>query len=178
MLAALRRLLPAGRDVADAVRSNRRFFELVREAAFATDRQVPLDLEARVDALVAPFAARRIADGGLEALLVHLALWGEQTAETAADVVTLSTYHSAKGLEFERVICTHVHAGAFPPYYAAGDEEQRESRRVLYVGMTRAMTHLVLTYPERSQRNRATAPSTFLRALPPEHTVVCPTFRG
>lgn len=177
MLDALRRLLPAGRDVADAVRSNRRFFDLVRDAAFSTGPRVPLDLEARIEALVAPFAAAPVASG-LDGLLVHLALWGEQTTETTADVVTLSTYHSAKGLEFERVICTNVHTSAFPPYYAASEEERRESRRVLYVGMTRAMTHLVLAYPQRSRRNRALSPSPFLRGLPPEHTSVREVFRG
>lgn len=178
VLSSLRRLLPGNRDVADAIRSNRRFFDLVRDAAFTVDRHVPLDLEARIDALIAPFADHHITEGGLEHLLVHLALWGEQTAETTADVVTLSTYHSAKGLEFERVLCTHVHAAAFPPYYAATEDERRESRRVLYVGMTRAMTHLILTYPERSRQNRSLAPSPFLDALPSAHTVIRPTYRG
>lgn len=176
ILESLRRLLPGTGGVADLLRSNRRLFDLVRETAFTADRHRPLDLEARIEALVAPYAARRVREDGLEALLVHLALWGDQTTETAADVVTLSTYHSAKGLEFERVLCTHVHGRAFPPYYARTDDERRESRRVLYVGMTRAMTHLVLTYPEQSRRGTPLPACDFLEGIAPAHAVRHPTF--
>jgi superfamily I DNA/RNA helicase len=80
-------------------------------------------------------------------------------------VVTLSTYHSAKGLEFERVVCMDVHDNAFPPYFSRDPEERRESRRLLYVGMTRAEQHLVLTYPER-ERGYDRRPSPFLDAAP------------
>ena len=101
----------------------------------------------------------------MENLLTHLALWGEETTSQGDDVVTLSTYHSAKGLEFERVVCMDVHNNAFPPYFARDPEERRESRRLLYVGMTRAGRHLVLTYPER-ERGYNRRPSPFLDAAP------------
>jgi DNA helicase-2/ATP-dependent DNA helicase PcrA len=58
-----------------------------------------------------------------------------------------------------------VHNNAFPPYFARDPEERRESRRLLYVGMTRAERHLVLTYPTR-ERDYDRRPSPFLDAAP------------
>jgi superfamily I DNA/RNA helicase len=58
-----------------------------------------------------------------------------------------------------------VHDSAFPPYFARDPEGRQESRRLLYVGMTRAERHLVLTYPKR-ERGYDRRPSPFLDAAP------------
>jgi len=99
-------------------------------------------------------------------VLSHLALWGQDDRRTPDNVVTLSTYHSAKGLEFERVICTGVHDSAFPAYYAKTKDEQHESRRLLYVGLTRAEQHLVITHAMADRFGRKRSLSPFLKDMP------------
>lgn len=76
--------------------------------------------------------------------------------------VTLSTLHSAKGLEFERVYMIDLAEGILPSSedikkHAAGDEEpMEEAVRLFYVGMTRAKRHLeLLTYQERDGEKTA-----------------------
>ncbi|MDB2290654.1 3'-5' exonuclease, partial [Halorubrum ezzemoulense] len=105
-------------------------------------------LKRRLEALLSPFADGLLKSERLEDLLAHLTLWGEAETPEGKEVVTISTYHSAKGLEFEGFICTDVHNNAFPPFFARDPAERRESRRLLYVGMTRAERRLVLTYPK------------------------------
>lgn len=123
---------------------------------------------ARLNALLAPHAQRRIEEGGLADLLAELALWGDETSPAA--VVTLSTYHSAKGLEFEHVYCLSATQGCFPMRKEAHDAERvAESRRVLYVGMTRAERYLTVTYAERDKWNKPRGASDFLRRLPADH---------
>ncbi len=117
--------------------------ELIEEAT-----GIQPGLKRRLEALLSPFADGLLKSERLEDLLAHLTLWGEAETPEGKEVVTISTYHSAKGLEFERVICTDVHNNAFPPFFARDPAERRESRRLLYVGMTRAERRLVLTYPK------------------------------
>lgn len=89
-----------------------------------------------------------------------------QTIRTHADapdaLLTLSTIHSSKGLEYERVYLLDVHDGVLPsrPDAADGTEDERrvyeEDRRLFYVAMTRAKDELTLfEYPD--------APSAFIR---------------
>jgi len=62
------------------------------------------------------------------------------------DYLTISTIHSAKGLEWDSVHVLAVYDGNFPACMAAGTSESiDEERRLLYVGMTRAEDRLVLT---------------------------------
>ena len=61
--------------------------------------------------------------------------------------VTLMTLHAAKGLEFPVVFVVGLEEGLFPGSRAFDDEsELEEERRLMYVGMTRAMKRLFLTY--------------------------------
>ena len=86
-----------------------------------------------------------------------------RTHEDAPDaLLTLSTIHSSKGLEYERVYLLDVHDGVLPsrPDAADGTEDERrvyeEDRRLVYVAMTRAKDELTLfEYPD--------APSAFIR---------------
>ncbi len=61
------------------------------------------------------------------------------------NAVTLSTFHSAKGLEFRRVFMIDLQKGIIPSEEDEGDEEaMEEARRLFYVGMTRAKERLEL----------------------------------
>ncbi|PQJ35086.1 3'-5' exonuclease [Salinibacter sp. 10B] len=159
----LRSMLP--RALTDRLRQHL-LYTLIKEETIPTaDSGLQPGLARRLNALFSPYADRPLLSDALEELLTHLALWGDNDTATGDDVVTLSTYHSAKGLEFERVVCMDVHDNAFPPYFARDPEERRESRRLLYVGMTRAERHLVLTYPKQ-ERGYTRRPSPFLDAAP------------
>ena len=64
--------------------------------------------------------------------------------------VTLMTVHAAKGLEFKQVFMVGMEEGLFPHSRSLMDAEQmEEERRLCYVGMTRAMDKLYLTYARR-----------------------------
>jgi DNA helicase-2/ATP-dependent DNA helicase PcrA len=66
------------------------------------------------------------------------------------DYLTLSTIHSAKGLEWDHVHVLAVYDGNFPACMSAGTSEAiDEERRLLYVGMTRARRTLQLYVPVR-----------------------------
>ncbi len=66
------------------------------------------------------------------------------------DYLTLSTIHSAKGLEWDSVHVLAVYDGNFPACMSAGTSESiEEERRLLYVGMTRARRTLALYVPVR-----------------------------
>ena len=57
----------------------------------------------------------------------------------------LLTYHRAKGLEFEAVFLPRLEERELPIRQATGGEALAEERRLLYVGMTRAIRHLFIT---------------------------------
>jgi DNA helicase-2/ATP-dependent DNA helicase PcrA len=66
------------------------------------------------------------------------------------DWLTLSTIHSAKGLEWDVVHVINASDGNIPSDLSTGDpDELEEERRLLYVGLTRARTVLTVTYPQR-----------------------------
>jgi DNA helicase-2/ATP-dependent DNA helicase PcrA len=63
-------------------------------------------------------------------------------------MVTLSTIHSAKGLEWHTVFVLWAADGRFPSIYTVGDDaDLEEERRLMYVAITRAKDQLYLTYP-------------------------------
>jgi len=69
---------------------------------------------------------------------------------SSGSAVTLMTLHAAKGLEFKNVFLVGMEEGLFPHSRALMDPEQmEEERRLAYVGMTRAMDKLYLTYARR-----------------------------
>ncbi|MCG3730628.1 DNA helicase II [Vibrio cincinnatiensis] len=107
----------------------------------------------------------------LTAFLTHAALEaGEGQADEFDDAVQLMTLHSAKGLEFPLVFMVGVEEGMFPSQMSveeAGSLE--EERRLCYVGMTRAMQKLYMTYAEIRRlygQDKYHKPSRFIRELP------------
>lgn len=81
--------------------------------------------------------------------------------------VTLSTVHSAKGLEWERVWLVGLTEGSFPISYALSPEAIAEERRLFYVAVTRAREQLTVSYASRGPSATAATrrPSRFLDAL-------------
>jgi DNA helicase-2/ATP-dependent DNA helicase PcrA len=116
----------------------------------------------------------------LQAFLERVTLGaGGAEDDAPADVVTLSTLHGVKGLEFDVVFLIGCVEGQLPHSRTTdprvtevnpGDVE--EERRLFYVGVTRARERLYLTRArKRSLRGRTVelAPSRFLEGLPDEH---------
>ena len=83
----------------------------------------------------------------LEDFLADASLMSAVDEAGAKNSVTLMTLHAAKGLEFPVVFIVGLEEGLFPSGRASEDEsELEEERRLMYVGMTRAMRRLFLTY--------------------------------
>jgi ATP-dependent DNA helicase Rep len=87
------------------------------------------------------------------------------------DVVTLSTLHAAKGLEWPHVVLAGVNEGLLP--FKSQDDEMtperlEEERRLMYVGITRARTTLAVSTLRRRKRGRETVagvPSRFIAEM-------------
>lgn len=109
----------------------------------------------------------------LMAFLDHAALEaGEKQAGDGEDCVQLMTLHNAKGLEFPIVFLTGMEEGLFPHQRNIEDIDRlEEERRLAYVGITRAMQQLTLTYAEtrRLHGNETyNKVSRFVREIPVE----------
>ncbi|HEX5206227.1 MAG TPA: DNA helicase II [Steroidobacteraceae bacterium] len=107
----------------------------------------------------------------LEAFLAHAALEsGERGSDDGDDSVQMMTLHMAKGLEFTVVFLCGMEEGLFPHNRCMSDlEALEEERRLCYVGMTRAMKHLYLTYAEQRRvhgMDTHPAPSRFIKEIP------------
>jgi DNA helicase-2/ATP-dependent DNA helicase PcrA len=126
--------------------------EVAREFdAAATEEEDTLDLFLQQLALVADSDSRREDDG----------------------LVTLMTLHNAKGLEYPIVFVAGCEDGVFPHSRALDEGGLEEERRLFYVGVTRAMRELYLTYARRrSVFGQATygLRSRFLDEIPAELT--------
>ena len=86
----------------------------------------------------------------LSAFLGHASLEaGDTQADEHEDSIQLMTLHSAKGLEFPYVFLVGMEEGLFPHKMSLEEPGRlEEERRLAYVGITRAMRQLVMTYAE------------------------------
>jgi DNA helicase II / ATP-dependent DNA helicase PcrA len=87
------------------------------------------------------------------------------------EYLTLSTIHSAKGLEWDAVFIIWAAEGRFPAFYSQErDEEMEEERRLMYVAATRARNYLALTFPSigysRQFGMTVNSPSRFIADIP------------
>jgi DNA helicase II / ATP-dependent DNA helicase PcrA len=88
-------------------------------------------------------------------------------------LVTLMTLHNAKGLEYPIVFMIGCEEGVFPHSRSLDEGSLEEERRLCYVGITRAMRDLYLTYARRRAVFGAQSyglPSRFLSEIPPDLT--------
>ncbi len=116
--------------------------------------------------------ARRDATRSVSEVLAHLSLMDmldRQEDEQDADAVTLMTLHAAKGLEFPHVYLVGMEEDLLPHRNSQDPAGLEEERRLAYVGITRAMRSLVLSYARKRTRYgeiNACEPSRFLEELP------------
>src|SRR5689334_3582002 len=110
----------------------------------------------------------------LQEFLDHAALVSDDDQYDAASQVTLMTLDSARGLEFPLVFLVGMEEGLFPHSRTfLNPDEIEEERRLCYVGMTRAMDMLVLSWARYRRRYgtdmpEASVPSRFLEEVPPQ----------
>jgi len=150
------------------------------------DGPSPVDVLAAGEVL-APLA-RRCGDD-FERFLTEIALGAEADAlDPRADAVTLLTIHAAKGLEFAVVFLAGCERDLLPLWLpgkraeggpahrtggtarGTGGTDAAEERRLLFVAMTRARSHLFLTCAAQRRRHAAvtaTGPSPFLASIDP-----------
>jgi DNA helicase-2/ATP-dependent DNA helicase PcrA len=113
----------------------------------------------------------------LDRLLSDMAL--EPPSDSVGDILavereegmlTLSTIHSAKGLEWHSVFIIWAVDGRFPSLYNTDDDEMEEERRLMYVAATRAKENLFISYPinifDRATGMVLSKPSRFLDGIP------------
>ena len=136
--------LPTVDDVIELLGGTKRM-ERLRAERTADDRypQAMARLRRLMGACDAP-----LLHGQIQQFLELVALSKHDGTEVHQDRVSLLTLHSTKGLEFSRVYVVGVEDSELPgatQHKPATKQEIEESRRLLYVGMTRAKERLVLT---------------------------------
>jgi DNA helicase-2/ATP-dependent DNA helicase PcrA len=184
--------IAAGRQASDVVRAVAERAGLRREVeASSPSGEIATKRWANVEGLFGTFARRDAREnvGDLAGFLRSLTLDTSEEEEKADDVVTLSTLHGAKGLEFDVVFLLGCEEGLLPhartldtkandvsttaspdgtAQFAADIEEER---RLFYVGVTRARERLFLSRSKgRVVRGKLVprTPSRFLLDIPPE----------
>jgi len=99
-------------------------------------------------------------------------LGGVLATDTEDELLTLSTIHSAKGLEWKVVFLIWAADGRFPGPQSMDPEDLEEERRLMYVATTRAKDELYLSYPiymfDRAMGYSMGRVSRFLEDMAPE----------
>ncbi|HLX87255.1 MAG TPA: UvrD-helicase domain-containing protein [Acidimicrobiales bacterium] len=168
LLEDLRRMIEAGSGPG----------ELVVTVAERTGYLADLEAEDTVEARgrienIAELASGASSFDSLDEFLESVALVSDaDDLANAESRVSLMTLHTAKGLEFPAVFLVGMEDGIFPHMRALDDPLQlEEERRLCYVGITRARTHLYVTHAWSRTQWGATShaiPSRFLSELPDE----------
>lgn len=109
-----------------------------------------------------------LSDMAIEPIIDSVVDIGAESKED--EFVTLSTIHSAKGLEWHSVFIIHAVEGFFPSGRSAEKlETLEEERRLMYVAATRARQNLFITYPmnmyERESGTTLSKPSRFISEM-------------
>jgi DNA helicase-2/ATP-dependent DNA helicase PcrA len=134
--------------------------EMLRETGYldALEAERTIEAQGRIENLEELVSVAREYDGtasggedsGVAEFLQQIALLAD--ADTLRDdegLVTLMTLHNAKGLEFPIVFIIGCEDGVFPHSRAIDEGSLEEERRLAYVGITRAMRDLYITYARR-----------------------------
>jgi DNA helicase II / ATP-dependent DNA helicase PcrA len=158
--------------------------EILTETGYldALEAERTIEAQGRIENLEALMVAAREYDQrtetpNVEEWLQQLALFAAQDdLEDDEGLVTLMTLHNAKGLEYPIVFIIGMEDGVFPHARSIDEGDVEEERRLAYVGITRAMRDLYLTWARR--RNAFTGsstpgmPSRFLAEIPSHLTDV------
>ncbi len=119
--------------------------------------------------VLAPLARRCGTD--VERFHREISLGAEaDTLDPRAEAISLLTLHAAKGLEFEVVFLAGCESGLLPMRFPGSEPDVAEERRLLFVGMTRARSRLLISCAARRTRygaEHATGRSSFLAAIEP-----------
>ena len=108
-----------------------------------------------------------------ESWFLHIEEYGKELEEQQKqqvdfrkdqDAVTLSTMHSAKGLEYQVVFILQANEGITPYKKAVKPDEIEEERRMFYVAVTRAKTYLHI-YVLKERYNKPLSPSRFVNEI-------------
>jgi DNA helicase II / ATP-dependent DNA helicase PcrA len=169
--ARVRQNVPVG-DLLEAVLSQTGYVE-------ALEAERTIEAQGRIENLEELVEVGREFDASAEARQDTLGVFLQQIALVAdADsrsedegLVTLMTLHNAKGLEYPTVFIAGCEEGVFPHSRALDEGGLEEERRLFYVGLTRAMRQLYLTYARRRAVFGAQTygmPSRFLDEIPSE----------
>lgn len=150
------------------IRKGMGYDDYIRE--YAKERRMKeeelLDLLDEIQAMSAPY--KSYADW-----YHHIAEYGEQIAEQQArqqelgreeDAVTLTTMHSAKGLEYEVVFVIEANEGITPYKKAVKPEDLEEERRMFYVAVTRSRHYLHISYI-KERFNKTLVPSRYVNEI-------------
>ncbi|GAA0950459.1 ATP-dependent DNA helicase UvrD2 [Nonomuraea longicatena] len=117
---------------------------------------------------LADLAEDMAADGAdLSTFVAELERRATEQHAPPVEGVTLASFHSAKGLEWDAVFLVGLTDGMLPIIRAETDEQREEERRLLYVGITRAREHLTLSWAlaRAPGGRRGRRPSRFLDGL-------------
>ncbi len=114
----------------------------------------------------------RYIDNTVEDFLAHISLLADiDKTDSAKDVVTMMTVHSAKGLEFDTVFIAGLEDGMFPIIRDEDEDDVEEERRLFYVAITRAKRMLYITHAKDRMRfgsHEMRMKSRFLDEIPGE----------
>jgi len=141
-------------------------YEKTLEFAARTQGYAPEFLNGLLDTLLTISAGESTIPGFLERLdTLRTILEQAKNPKLRHGGLILSTVHSAKGLEFDRVMMVDMVEGEFPSADTeATGSAQEEERRLCYVAITRARSELKIYVPKRWARAGA-EPSRFVREL-------------
>lgn len=157
--------LPVIAQAVQALRAQRFNDRSVHEIVFQvlTDHgwqtEPTADLE-RWESLQALYELCGEVDGSIADLISHLEEKQLQQFEPVREVVTLSTIHASKGLEWQSVYLMGASADYLPFVMSKTEAEIAEEKRLCYVAITRAKAYLTVSYAPDS-----IAPSPFLNSL-------------
>jgi ATP-dependent DNA helicase Rep len=118
----------------------------------------------------------------MDELMNYLSLQNSQEEDSSEDAIKMMTLHAAKGLEFEHVYLVGVEEGILPHANSMAESDNdtdavEEERRLMYVGITRAMQQLKISYVKKRKKRFQDdssedffGPSRFLDEIPAELT--------
>lgn len=159
-------VLAAGRWAEDAGPGMALRF-LAQESGYLKLLEGEEDGEERAENLEALFRkADEFGPGEASEFLAAAVLAGSEEDEDSGGAVTLTTIHAAKGLEYPAVFIAGLEEGLLPHRKSDTPETVEEERRLLYVGITRAMERMYISWCK--ERGGRATPSRFLKEIPRE----------